>query len=183
MSCTPSLYRFCPCCGGLLANEIRGGQPRLTCQDCHQILYVNPAVGVAVVVRRGLEILWGRRRAGPYAGHWCIPCGYVEGGEEIRAAAVREFEEETGLVVELGPILSVHSNFHDRQRLTVGHWFIGRVVGGTLEPGDDLDQVSFFPLSSPPAPLAFPTDEIVLAELREGKIELIPDSAGSLTSA
>jgi 8-oxo-dGTP diphosphatase len=180
MPCTPSLYRFCPCCGGLLAQEIRRGQPRLVCRDCRQILYVNPAVGVAVVVRRGQEVLWGRRRSWPCAGHWCIPCGYVEWGEEARAAAVREFQEETGLIVKLGPILSVQSNFHDPERLTVGHWFTGRVVGGTLKAGDDLDRVGFFPLLSPPTPLAFPSDEVVLTELREGKIELIPDSAGSL---
>jgi 8-oxo-dGTP diphosphatase len=137
---------------------------------------VNPAVGVAVVVRRGQEILWGRRRSGPYAGHWCIPCGYVEWGEEVRAAAVREFQEETGLTIELSPILSVHSNFHDPERLTVGLWFTGKMVGGTLNPGDDLDRAGFFPLSLPAAPLAFPTDEEVLAELREGKMALVPDS-------
>ena len=176
MSCTPSLYRFCPCCGGLLANEIRGGHMRLVCQDCHQILYVNPAVGVAVVVRRRKDLLWGRRRAGPYSGHWCIPCGYVEWGEEVRDAAVREFQEETGLIVALGPVLSVHSNFHDPERLTVGLWFSGRVVGGILQAGDDLDQVGFFPLASPPSPLAFPTDEVVLNELRARKLELVPDS-------
>jgi len=180
MPCTPSLYRFCPCCGGLLAKEIRSGRPRLVCQDCHEILYVNPAVGVAVIVRRGEEVLWGRRRSGPYASRWCIPCGYVEWGEEVRAAAAREFQEETGLVVEIGSILSGHSNFHDRQRLTVGLWFIGKVVGGTLAPGDDLDRVGFYPLSSPPAPLAFPTDALVVEELRDGKISLIPDSAGAL---
>jgi 8-oxo-dGTP diphosphatase len=180
MPCTPSLYRYCPCCGGLLANKISSGHMRLVCQDCRQTLYVNPAVGVAVVVRRGEEVLWGRRRSGPYAGYWCIPCGYVEWGEEVRAAAGREFQEETGLIVELGPILSVHSNFHDAERLTVGLWFTGRVVGGALKAGDDLDRVGFFPISSPPGLLAFPTDEVVLTELREGKIELIPDFAGSL---
>jgi 8-oxo-dGTP diphosphatase len=180
MPCTPSLYRFCPCCGGSLFDEIRGGHPRLVCRNCRQILYVNPAVGVAVIVRRKEEILWGRRRSGPYADHWCIPCGYVEWGEEVRAAAVREFQEETGLIVELGPILSVHSNFHDPERLTVGLWFTGRVVGGTLIPGDDLDRVSFFSLLSPPALLAFPTDEVVLTELRGGKIALIPDSSVNL---
>jgi 8-oxo-dGTP diphosphatase len=176
MSCTPSHYCFCPCCGGPLAPEARRGHPRLVCQACRQILFVNPAVGVAVLVRRREEILWGRRRSGPYAGQWCIPCGYVEWREEVRAAAVREFQEETGLSVEIGPVVSVHSNFHDPERLTVGLWFAGRVVGGFIQPGDDLDQVGFYPLSSPPSPLAFPTDEVVLEELREGKADLIPES-------
>jgi ADP-ribose pyrophosphatase YjhB (NUDIX family) len=140
------------------------------------MLYVNPAVGVAVVVRRGDEILWGKRRAGPYSGAWCIPCGYVEWGEEVRAAAAREFREETGLTVEVGEVLAAHANFHDPERLTVGLWFAGRVVGGALQPGDDLVEVAFFPLSDPPRPLAFPTDELVLMELQQGKIAAVPDS-------
>ena len=165
MSCTPPHYRFCPCCGGLLATRPRGGRDRLVCQECRKVLYLNPAVGVAVVVRRKNEILWGRRAGGPYRGSWCIPCGYVEWGEDIRAAAVREFQEETGLIVELGEVLAVHSNFHDPERLTVGVWLAGAVTGGALQAGDDLDAVGFFPLEAPPLPLAFPTDALVVQEL------------------
>lgn len=138
------------------------------------MLYVNPAVGVAVVVRREHNILWGRRKRGPYQGAWCIPCGYVEWGEDVRAAAAREFQEETGLVVEVGEVLAVHSNFHDRERLTVGIWFAGTVAGGTLRAGDDLDAVRFFPLEAPPDLLAFPTDALVVEELKKGKARLIP---------
>ncbi len=178
MSCNPPSYRFCPCCGGELAVKPRGSRDRLVCRACRRVLYVNPAVGVAVVVRRGEEILWGRRQGGPYRDAWCIPCGYVEWGEEVRAAAAREFREETGLVVELGEVLAVHSNFHDPERLTVGIWFAGRVVGGVLQAGDDLSEVACYPLQSPPAPLAFPTDALVLAELRAGKMLTIPDWQG-----
>ncbi len=176
MSCNPPAYRFCPCCGGELAVELRGGRERLVCRACRRVLYINPAVGVAVVVRRGDEIIWGRRKSGPYRDAWCIPCGYVEWGEAVRTAAAREFREETGLSVELGEVLAVHANFHDPERLTVGIWFAGRVIGGALLAGDDLSEVACYPLQAPPEPLAFPTDALVLAELRAGKAALVPDS-------
>lgn len=174
--CPPVAFRFCPGCGGMLEiREIRN-HPRLVCRDCGRTLYRNPAVGVAVVVRQGGELLFGRRTGGPYQGAWCLPCGYVEWGEEVRAAAAREFQEETGLIVAVGAVLAVHSNCHDPERLTVGIWFAGQVCGGQLVAGDDLDRAVFFPLTAPPEPLAFPTDRLVLAELRAGAFDRIPDS-------
>jgi 8-oxo-dGTP diphosphatase len=163
--------RYCSSCGGALGKKAVGHPPveRLVCGRCDRIVYRNPAVGVAVVVTDDDRILLGRRARGPYAGRWCIPCGYVEWDEDVRAAARREMTEETGVEVEIGAVAAVHSNFHDRSRQTVGVWFFGRVVGGTPCAGDDLDQVDYFPLGQPP-PLAFPTDRLVIDHLRAARV-------------
>ena len=95
----------------------------------------------------------------------CIPCGYVEYTEDVRAAVKREFFEETGLAVEPGAVFTVLSNFHNPQLHTVGIWFFVRVSSGRLTPGDDIDQVEFFALDAVP-PLAFPTDATVIEMLR-----------------
>lgn len=115
------------------------------------------------------RVLLGRRARGPYAGQWCFPCGYVEWDEDIRVAARREMIEETGLIVEIGDVCAVHSNFHDRAKQTVGVWFWGTITGGTLCAGDDLDQVAYHSVTAPPM-LAFPTDALVLQMLRERPI-------------
>jgi ADP-ribose pyrophosphatase YjhB (NUDIX family) len=137
---------------------------RYRCLSCAKIHYRNPAVGVAVVIFKNDAVLLGRRARGPHAGLWCFPCGYVEWDEDIRDAARRELNEETGLEVEIGEVCAVHSNFHDRERQTIGVWFHGRITGGSMKAGDDLDQLDFYPLNEPP-PLAFPTDTRVIADL------------------
>ena len=160
-------FRFCPKCGDHLQMRPRGGKPRPICEGCGFIFYRNPAVGVAVVVLDGCRILMGRRKPDHYkGGQWCIPCGYVEWGEEVREAARQEFLEETGLQVEIGPVCAVHSNFHNPESLTVGIWFHGTAIGGVLQAGPDLDAVEYFPTDAPPGPLAFPTDRLVLEQLR-----------------
>ena len=159
-------YRYCPRCAEPLASTMRGGLPRPTCASCGFVHFRNPAVGVAVVLLDDDgRILMGRRSAGGNVGEWCIPCGYVEWGEDIRDAARREFAEETGIDVEIDEVCAVHSNFHNASSLTVGVWFYAKPSSGQPTASDDLDQVDWFLPSDPPEPLAFPTDRLVLAQL------------------
>ena len=162
-------FQYCPRCGTRLADSDIDEGGVLRCPDCRFNIIRRPVIGVGVVVLDGKKVVLGRRTlmgGRRYQGHWCIPCGYLEWGEEVRAAAAREFLEETGLEVEIVDVYAVHSNFHNPNDLTVGIWFKGSVVGGALQAGDDLDMVGYFPLDDLPEPIAFPTDRLVLEQLR-----------------
>lgn len=164
------IFRFCPRCAAQLRQITEDGQLRSICDVCGYIQYRNPTVGVAVVLLKDDLILLGRRSpTSSYAGLWCIPCGHVEWDEDVRSAAIREFAEETGLQAHLGDLVAVHSNFHNQEEQTVGVWFRGFVEQGELRAADDLDSVAYFPLREPP-PMAFPSDELVLAQLRQSDL-------------
>jgi ADP-ribose pyrophosphatase YjhB (NUDIX family) len=122
-------------------------------------------VGAAVVVLNGAgHVLLVQRARHQYgAGRGCFPCGFVEWGEDVREAAIREAREEAGVDVELGEVVQVSSNFHEPEKPTIGVWFVARIPDPSQVPtaGDDAAAVGWFDPLAPP-PLAFPTDVTLL---------------------
>ena len=122
--------------------------------------------GVAGVVLRGNRIVLVRRKYGANRGKWCIPCGNVEVGEDVRVAVKRELREETGLDVEVGDVVDVLSTHHSPERSGVGAYFLVAEKGGDLAAGDDAAEVGLFPLEQPPLDMAFETDMQIIEQLK-----------------
>ena len=92
--------------------EAHDPRPRLVCSECGFIFYIDPKVAVGTIVRKGEGLLLLKRSIDPGYGKWTFPGGYVDRGETLEEAAVREAEEETGVRIALGPLLCLFSYRH-----------------------------------------------------------------------
>lgn len=104
---------FCYRCGSTLEMRVPAGddQPRECCTRCDYVHYVNPRILVSCMLYSGTKILWIRRGLEPRMGLWAMPAGFMEQGESLQQAAVRELEEETGLRIATADLqLSVLSS-------------------------------------------------------------------------
>jgi len=108
-------------------------------------------VGVGAVVIDGSRVLLVRRGHEPLKGEWSVPGGAVETGETLEAAVVREVQEETGLCVDVGPIVDVLDRIHlDPDGRARYHYvlvdFLCRPASGTLGCASDAEDVAWAPL-------------------------------------
>lgn len=105
-------YRFCPSCGGTLeARRLKPTDPdRLVCTACGFVFYLDPKVAVGTIIRTDDDrLVLVRRAIEPGYGLWVFPGGYVDRGEEITAAAIREAREESGLDIRIDRLLNIYS--------------------------------------------------------------------------
>lgn len=157
-------YRFCPCCGGSLeSRQLKTNEPkRLVCQKCSFVFYLDPKVVAGTVFTIDGRVVLLRRGIEPAMGKWVFPGGYVDLGESVADAAVREAKEESDLDVRLCSLLGVYSYPRARDVIVV---YSAEVVSGELKPQDEC--VEAMPFSVPDIPweeLAFPSTKEALAD-------------------
>lgn len=106
----------------------------------------HPLLGVSVALWREGEVLLARRGKPPLAGLWSLPGGLVEAGERLKAAALRELREETGLAADLSGVADWHEIIHRDAAGAVERHYVLAVFAGHWRAGEpraqgDADQV------------------------------------------
>lgn len=162
-------FRFCPRCGGpLVKRRPKAIEPeRLVCDTCAFILFLDPKVATGTLISMDGGVLLLKRGIEPAYGRWVFPGGYVDRGEPVEEAAIRETKEEVNLDVRLDGLLSVYS-YPENPVVVIA--YRASIVGGELKVGDETLEVrAFKPPEIPWDLLAFQsTKDAVRDFLRSG---------------
>ena len=158
-------------CAASLATRQVAGKPRRACPACGWVHFVEPKIGVGVMVVEGGRLLLVRRAMDPEKGKWSLPAGYLDYGESPIETAVREAREETGLEVRVTGLVDA---FHNPPGAGASVFLLYRATrtGGEPRAGDDADAVAFFGRDDLPS-LAFASTFAA--------VELLPPEPGRKT--
>jgi len=160
-------FRFCPVCGASLeSRSLRDGDPaRLVCTACAFVFYLDPKLAVGTIITdEQNRVVLVKRAIEPGYGKWVFPGGYVDRGEEVRAAAVREAREETGLEVRLDRLINIYSY---AGRVPVIVVYSATMLGGCLGCDDEGLEARFF------EPETIPWEELAFRSTREALQEFL----------
>jgi ADP-ribose pyrophosphatase YjhB (NUDIX family) len=159
-----SSFRYCPKCGGNLQPRLlkQGEPPRLVCDACGFVFYLDPKVAACTICMLDGGVVLLKRGIEPALGKWVFPGGFVDRGEAVPDAAIRETFEEAGLRVSLTGVLDVYSLSAYEVVVVV---YAAEVVGGTLEARDEsLEARAFPPEAIPWGELAFESTHAALKD-------------------
>ena len=152
-------YKFCPVCGSRLEPRVlKITEPkRLVCTNaaCGFVFYLDPKIAVGTIIRVGDtgNIVLVKRAIEPGYGKWVFPGGYVDRGEPLTTAAIREAREECGLDVRLDGLVNIYSYAGRAPVIVV---YAGTAIAGTLALDEEsLEAKEFDPDSIPWDELAF----------------------------
>lgn len=145
------IFRHCPVCGSNLKSSVvkKNEPPRLVCSDssCRYVFYLDPKLVACSIVEKDGMIVLLKRAMSPERGKWVMPGGYVDRGEVVEDAAVREAREECRINIELREILGVYSY---NGYLEVVIVYLADYISGELAAGDENTDVMLLDIKDIP---------------------------------
>ena len=133
-------FRFCPRCGGT--------PERLVCGRCGFVFYLDPKIAVGTIITTARDrLVLVRRAIDPGYGKWVFPGGYVDRGEPLTTAAIREAREECGLQVRIDSLVNIYSYAGRAPVIVV---YAGTAVDGTLAADEESLEAAEFDRDSIP---------------------------------
>jgi len=109
----------------------------------------NPTPTVDIIIQRDSRVMMVKRKRDPFKGQLALPGGFMNEGETAEDAMKREAMEEASLVVDPIEILGVYSDpKRDPRKHTLTIVFIGIIVAGSGEAGDDADSIEWVDLAT-----------------------------------
>ncbi len=121
--------------------------------------YRNPVVTVDIIIEMDKKIIFIERAQPPFG--WALPGGFVDYGESLESAAVREAKEETSLDIELVEQFYTYSDpDRDPRQHTVTTVYIAKGTG-TLKAADDAKNAGLFCEDTLPYPIVFDHNKII----------------------
>ena len=155
-------YRFCPCCSGALERRLlKSAEPeRLVCTGCGFVFYLDPKIAVGTIIRTDVDrVVLVRRAIEPGYGKWVFPGGYVDRGEPLTQAAVREAREECGLEIRLDGLVNIYSY---AGRVPIIVVYAATAIGGELKADDECLETAEF------ASATIPWDDLAFRSTKDG---------------
>ena len=153
-------YNFCQRCGADLEFKPVEQRLRPSCVSCGWVVFQDPKVVVAALVVEGREVALVKRGPGVGEGKWSFPAGYVDRGETLQDAVVREAREEIGVEVYPMDLVGLYSRENDPIVLVI---YEAKVMGGEITPQGEVLEAAWFPVDDLP-PLAFSRDASIIAK-------------------
>ncbi len=127
-----------------------------------EITRVMPIAGSDMVVISGKKVLLLKRNINPLKGYWDIPGGHIRLGETPKQAAIRELDEETGIVISQDYLAGekVFTYFHpSRQDITIT--YAVRIEKADIVLNDEHSEYKWFLLNKLPMPISPITVEAI----------------------
>src|SRR5437016_14625003 len=137
-------YQFCPRCGGTLERrQLKSSEPeRPVCTRCGFVFYLDPKIAVGTIIQTDAnKLVLVRRAIDPGYGKWVFPGGYVDRGEPLTIAAIREAREECGLDIRIDGLVNIYSY---AGRIPVIVVYAATALGGTLTMDDESLEMKGF---------------------------------------